>query len=92
MTIVSAPYAKIEQRNRDSTAVALAWLELFVQLRFSLYNKCMSESNSLFDYTTLSFELYLHKHHVPFASIDWENQKYRDFSNPAILEKGQTNL
>jgi hypothetical protein len=50
----------------------------------------VDEQTSLFDWTTLLFELYSHKHHV--ASSSSENQKAGwDFQAP-LFEKGWTTI
>jgi hypothetical protein len=47
----------------------------------------MKEQVSFFDLATLTFELYLHKHHVFLASSSSKNQKVAEFFKLCFLEK-----
>lgn len=53
----------------------------------SLYAKCINERISLFDLTTLPFELYLHISHVLLAFSSSENRKAAEFLNVVFWKK-----
>jgi hypothetical protein len=79
MTTVPIPSAKLERKNRNFPAVALACLSFCVQSIFDPISKCMNERTKLFDLTTLSFELYVHKHHAFLTSSISENRKGAEY-------------
>jgi hypothetical protein len=68
MTTVLISLAKLEKMNRYSAAVAQVWLGFVFQKDFtpSQVNEWMGIV--LFDLTTLSFKLCLHKHHAYLGS------------------------
>jgi hypothetical protein len=91
MTIISIPMAKVERRNKDSASVALAWLFFFlVHQGFHSVSRVW-KNESHFPTWPLSFELYLHKHHVFLSPSKSEKPKNLwDFSNAAFWKKGRT--
>jgi hypothetical protein len=79
---------KLERRNRCSVVVTLAWLFCVCTIMISLCVRCRKERVSLFDLTNLTFELYIHRHHVLQNLPVQKIKKLTNFSNFAFYKKG----